>query len=488
MSLHRVDPRFALPRAVSRAVVLGGLQPWIEGLREAGVEVAEQPAAGAAPELVVAPAGAAADAISTRAQMIVLEGLGGVQPLRRAGLRTQRLIPIPSLEGPRHLVRPDHPRAAVYAFERWSIPKTAGRRLRNVAVKSLLARGIFPDRRPSLAVGLQTDGAPFLLPPATELGVPREVEWFMTLGGFDALSRSVFYLFAPGEPEPGWVVKFARIPGYTEPFELDERGVRLALAAGESVSRRVPRILGRFEVEGLHASVEIAASGYGLTDFLERNVPQSDKLGAIDSVAEWILELGTTTARDGAALEPERTRLVNDVVPHWSDAGILPSLVEGIPPIPGVLQHANLGAWNVITRGPGDFAVIDWETVREGGFPLWDLLVFLHDALLKLDGASGQEVRDEHAARLFRGELPSSEILFRWIRAAVGALSLPPTAVGPLATLCWLDRGMAVASRQAARNALDVGGAWASTSAERFARMWIVDPGLGPGWDAWQRN
>jgi hypothetical protein len=352
--------------------------------------------------------------------------------------------------------------------------------------KFLIVRGRFPDFLPSFTLGMRSEGSPFLLRSAESLGVPHDAEWFMTLGGFDGLSRSVFHVFAPGEVKPDWVVKFARVPGYTEPFDHDEHGSRLAAAAGNSVARRVPTILGRIEANGLHASVERAAEGFRLTDLLERDIPRDEKLRVIDAIAGWILELGTATARTSETLNAERDRVVREVLPHWAEFGVSASLVEQLPGVPSVLQHANLGPWNVIARDADHFFVIDWESVREGGFPLWDLVLFLADALRTMDGALTRELRDRYMVDLFRGEHSSSDILFRWLRRAVDELKIPASAVGPVVTLGLLDRGAAVASRRAARASMGIGETWGETSGERWARLWLNESGLGPAWNAWQ--
>jgi hypothetical protein len=488
MSMQRVDPRFALPVPIANAVVFGALDSWIDGFTEAGVPVSKFLSADAHPQLVVAPAELAADAISTGAEMVILEGRGGGRRLRRAGFQTQTLLPIPSIDCPRHLVRPDHPHAALYAVEHWSNPTGLRRRLRNKVAKFLLARGRFPDFLPSFTLGVRDEGSPFLLGPAESLGIPPDSEWFMTLGGFDGLSRGVFHVFAPGEAKPSWVVKFARLPGYTEPFDSDERGARLAAAAGDAVARRVPAILGRIEAQGLHASVERAAEGFRLTDLLERGIPRDEKLGVIEAIAGWVLELGTATARNSNTLEPERDRVVREVLPHWSEYGVSAALVEQVAKVPSVLQHANLGPWNVIARDADHFFVIDWESARAGGFPLWDLMLFLTDALRTMDGALTRDLKDRYMVELFRGEQDSSEIFFRWLRKAVDALEIPASAVGPVLTLGLLDRGATVASRRAERAAKGIGEVWGETTGERWARLWLKESGLGPGWDAWRRN
>jgi hypothetical protein len=134
-------------------------------------------------------------------------------------------------------------------------------------------------------------------------------------------------------------------------------------------------------------------------------------------------------------------------------------------------------------RGP--FTVLDWESAREHGLPLWDLFYFLTRAIGVLDDLQTEAEREEHFVRLWRGELPSSELLFGWTRRAVTASGVPPAAVGPLATLLWLsyallDLDEAVEIEQA------TGDAPPQPTTALFARRWLSEPGLGPGWDRWR--
>jgi hypothetical protein len=482
---QRVDARFVLPFPVERAVVLGGLEAWSGGLAEVGIDISATRDRGAV-DLAVAPTGLAKEAIAANAPAVILEGGSGSRPLRAAGYATRTLLPIPSIDDARHLVRPDHRRAAVYAVEHWSVATTAKRRARNAIAKTLLSRGLLPGAVPALTVGLRSEASPFLLAAAAEYGVPLDAGWFMTLGGFDVLSRSVFQLFGAGETEPRWVVKFTRVPGHTEPFDRDERGVRLVETAGDHVSAHVPRILGRFEAEGLDASVETAAAGYRLTDFMLRSVSRAEKVRVVESVADWIVELGKRTSAGGDTLQAERKRLANEVIPLFRRDGIQPSLVDGLQDLPSVLRHGNLGTWNVIARDPDTFSVIDWETAREHGVPLCDLVFFLSNALLHLDGATAVESRDQHTRQLFLGELPSSEILFRWVRTAVVAFGLPAEMVGSIVTLCWLDHAADDAARASQPGLGST--AWGESDSERVARLWLREPGLGPGWRSWRKS
>jgi hypothetical protein len=278
------------------------------------------------------------------------------------------------------------------------------------------------------------------------------------------------------------------VPGYTDPFDRDERGLGIAEAGGDVVRRRAPRLLGRFEAAGLPASVETAAVGSRLTHLLLGPARRAEKAGAIEAVAAWTLEVGRATRRPPELLAEERRRLADAVVPSWRDQGVPPDLVERVGPVPGVLQHNDLGSWNIVARSSSEFTAVDWESARAVGLPLWDLVYFLADALTHVDGASfGDDRRNEHNRRLFRGELPSSEILFRWVRRTVEALEIPEESVAPIVTLCWLHHGLSGGARRATADLRTPGdAATALADAERIARLWLRADGLGLDWTAWQ--
>jgi hypothetical protein len=402
--------------------------------------------------------------------------------LEHAGLEVARFLPLPSVERTEMFLPLERPRAARYALERWTPPSGGWKRARNRLLLLLLERGVIPPVRPLVTLGARRPAPPFLVRRASDLGVPAGADWLLTPGQGDELSRGAFHLFPPGDANPAWVLKFARVPGYLEPFERDERGLRLAARAGPAAAAHAPRLLGRFDVDGLHASVETAAAGQRLIGFLHSGASAAAKQAAVEAVASWLLDVGRETAEPAGALAAERRRLAEGVVPRWQESGAPPDLVERVPPLPGVLQHNDLGSWNVVV-GRGGFVAVDWESAREHGFPLWDLWYFLADALAHRDGVSTPAARAEHFVSLFSGALPSSRLLFGWTRRAAEAAGVPFAALGPLATLCWLSHGAADLAR---RGAADPRGAAAGEvfTVERLARLWLYHPALGPGWRA----
>ena len=489
MSVRRIDARFLLPSPVRTAVVLGGLDEWRMRLGEAGVEVASGARPDGPPDLVVAPAAVAADAASLSAMSVVLEGSSVARALRSAGYHVQRFLPLPNVEKPELYIPLDQPGAARYAVDYWTVPTRRWKRWRNQVLRPALLRTVAPRVRSILTIGARVPNPPFLISAAGDLGVPPGVSSLLTLGqiqafsDFDSFYRGVFHVFQPGDRTPTWVLKFARIPGLEEDFDRDERGLELAQAVRGSVASHAPRLLGRFQVDGLQASLETAATGLRLVSFLNSTASSTTKLRVVEEIAAWTVELGRQTRALPDALEAERTRLTREVLPRWVASGAPADLLERASAVPSVLRHGDLWSWNLVVR-PGDFTVVDWEDAVPHSFPLWDLVYFLDDALAELDGQASLDQRTDHFVHLFRGDLPTSELLFRWIRTAVQALDIPADAVGPLTTLCWLDHGLPDQAKEARRVAH---GFDAHPSLlEAAARAWLADPALGRDWDRWR--
>jgi Phosphotransferase enzyme family len=483
MSLQHADARFLLPEITRTATVLGDLPEWAQGLRLAGVDVVNH-AAAEPPNLAVAPAQLARAAVDTGAPMVVVEGTGARRTLLDAGYRVRRFLPLPGLDEPEVLLPLEQPAAARYALEQWRAPTTMTARARTRMARVLLDRELMPEIRPLTTIGLLRPGPPFLLAAVGRLGVLGDGGWFFTPGRSDVLSRNAFHVFpTPVATRPAWTVKFSRIPDRPEAFDRDQRGLELARLAGERVASHAPRLLGRLEMEGLHASVETTAVGQRLSSLLSGPGSRASKLRVIEAVASWLVDLARATAAPPPALDPERRRLREQVMPHW--AGVDPCLVDRLPPLAAVLAHNDLHAWNLIVDQRREFTAVDWESARQHNLPLWDLLYFLADALVLLDGVTTAERRAQHALRLLRGELTASRLLFHWTDRAATTTGIPMEAVGPIATACWLHHGISHVSRWSATRQAGHDGPPELPPVERIGSPWLADPALGPSWRSW---
>lgn len=485
VSLHRVDPRFVVQHPVRRAVVLDGLEEWRSGLESAGIDVSDG-SDGRAPDLAVSTPRLAGEARRTNARSIIVEGTRE-RPFRQQRYEARRVLLRPSRERPTLALALDQPAPVAYALEHWSVVDRRWKLARARAARTLVARGLFPGwASPVVTVAARSTGPPDLVAAARDLGVPGDAGWFLTFGQGDALSRNAFQLFRPASARPDWVLKFARVAGYSTRFDDDERGLTLAHAAGDRVGAHVPRLVGRFDVDGIHASLETAAPGRRLLDLLSTPGERAAKRELIERIGDWILELGRLTPSPPEALEPERERLRREILPSYGVA-VDQSLVDGLPALCAVVQHNDLGPWNVVADGAA-FSVVDWENARPAAFPLWDLFYFLGYAFVLLDGPADPEQMPGQIARLFAGEAPSSRALFALVRRAVAASGVPAGAIGAIATLCWLSHSLSIRSHNRDIAAFAPGEAPRLHGFEGVARAWLEHPALGPSWRMWREG
>ncbi|HYM56987.1 MAG TPA: hypothetical protein VES79_03405 [Solirubrobacteraceae bacterium] len=472
---HRGDIIFALPALPRTAAVLGDPPGWRQDLEERGIELADL---AARPDVVVADADRAALAARSGADSVVVEeGGSAVAELRRAGYHVQRLLSMPTRGTPGLLLNLEHPRGLRYGIARRGPRGGRWKVVRDRLAPRVLPLGPVSARLPVVAVGCRHSGPAALLAAAAQVGVrPAEEHWAMIVTGGTAVRRNAFLLLPPGRREPDRVLKFARLPDHTGPFDREERGYELALAAGRTVVSRCPRPLGRIELDSYHAALEEAATGTELTRLLRFPISRKEKLRAVEPVAKWLHDVARETASSFEAFGPERERLRR--------VGCPPELVDALPPVPGVFRHNDLGEENVVVDD-GSFKVVDWEWAQCDSLPLADLVFFAQRILRIIDGADTDDQREPHFVDLMLGRAPGSEIAFRWIREEVEVLGIPPEAVGTLVSLSLHERGARGTEKR--RDAERLTGATIAPSfPERTLAAWLSEPSLGPDWDRWR--
>src|SRR3954451_22103711 len=485
MTLRAADLRFALPHPVTTATVVDGTPAAVaDGLRAAGVL---RPAGGEPVDLVVATADAAERALDLQARSYLVLGRVDPRVVRRSGRAASQLLVLGTPERPTALVPLGSADPAAYYLGRMAAPTRPMRRLRNGAGAALVRGGVpvaclvGGSRIVTVLVPHADCGAlPHLVSVACAAAAPptARLGWVLALGRGDDLQRAVFHVLDHGRLRR--VVKFSRVRGAVDAFDRDETGLHLAASAGGTVSAHAPSLVARLEVDGLPGSVETAAAGRPLVDRLVRRPGP-----VVDAITRWVVDVGISTAVPPDRLEHGGESLSTEVLPAWAARGapadLLDDLLAGLPPVPGVLQHNDLGSWNILTDGR-DFTVVDWESARAVGMPLWDLLYFLADALIRMEGPADVELMERRCLALFRGSSPYSSTLFGWVRTAVARLGVPPEAVGRLATLCWMHHGLSAPVRESA-----LAGAPPAPLGHlaRLAGPWLADRDLGPTWSRW---
>ena len=331
---------------------------------------------------------------------------------------------------PALLVPRDGGNVLSYALSAWSAPRTRPRVLRRYVIARLPRLALWLAGWPVVTIATHDASPPYVVAAALQLLEPESsVDWLLVCGQSDDLGRAAFLLFPQGEPRPHWIVKFVRVPSYPEPIDRDERALQ-----------PWPKPVARLPLTRRASSAGSKRAGWpprsrpprwdvACRPFWAPPAPVRRRRG---SWARWRTGLSALVSR----------RVMTAPGRSWSDSATrssppgppLPTTCYTVSGLPAVLQHNDLGPWNIISEGGSEFIAVDWESANPSGLPLWDLWYFLAHALRLVDG---EDAADDIAfSRLFRGEAASSPELFRWTRTAVEALDIPPDAVGRLATLC----------------------------------------------------
>jgi len=459
------DLRLLLPGPVRSARRIGEAAGPAAGLADA---LADFPDADA--DVVVAPASAASVAAASQAPHLVLAGRAPASALRAAGYQQVQYVLALEGNGALRLTVPlDSQRALSAAFDAVAPRRDLPAELRRRAARLALRSGRAPGRS-TVTLASRRPGPSVLMAAVGAAGVPAGRDWYLWSGTGPQGGRGVLHVLAPGSP--GWAVKFSRSPD----GRADNDGAGIAmLPPDDELLAHVPQQLAHATCGDLPVSVERRAPGRPLFELLSSGWPRARREALVDDVCRWLLLLARSTAQPATALAAERLRLAD--LPRLPEAqrGAARAALRALPDVVAVSEHGDPGTNNVVSDGPGRFQVVDWERAHPQGLPLADLLYFLVDACLALDGTPYGPERTPAALALVRGAHRFSPLLSRWVRTGGADLGLPPTAIGPLALLCWLGH----ASK--ARPEKDPDVARYDLRLD-LAHAWTTEPDLGPGW------
>jgi len=415
--------------------------------------------------------------------MLLLLGRVPGQRLAAEGYQSARVLAFPKPKAPRLLVPMSSPAAMEAAFA------GAGRRpispslVKRVLGLAFLKRGIAPDQS-IVTIAARLDPRPWLLRKAALEAKARPTDdWFLWLGTGDPLQRAVLHLMAPGG---GCALKFSRIIGNKAPFQNEEFAARVAARLPGEIAQHVPRLLAEGANAELPYVLETRFAGRRLSEAMRSNWSVARKLNCVKRVADWLHDVAVATKVPPTAVAVERARIATLVAPLVADSVVMQQAMSAIEAVPGVLVHNDVGTWNIVIDRHDGFGVVDWESSRERGMPLWDLAYFLADALSLLEGRRHDDYTGS-ILRLFRGESRHSTVLFENVRRAVEALDIERSAVGPLVTLGWLYHALSPNSRQIRLRAAGVKTQMNPNGLlSAIADPWIRDPDLGFSWQRWQ--
>ncbi|MGY1735355.1 phosphotransferase [Geodermatophilus sp. SYSU D00684] len=452
--LPEADALVLLPALPATGAVVGPGRRWAGVLPHWGVAVV--PASEA--ELVL---GRGPAVLATgRPPAVIAPGADRWRRLRRAGysVTTYR---VRWLTWQVVVAAPDR-RALALARRTWAAgrPGAAG-------VRGLLARAVRPR-----ALTVATRGAPPVPGPLTAAGLP-------TRGGClavdvrDQRRRGVLLVPDGVTGEPSAVVKIDRAPG-VEDRAVHEQRVLGLLPPGPVT----PAPLGTGRAGPVRWSAETVLRGRPMDEVVtEPGAPVREVLGHL---ADW---LGEVAARTAGPVDWATAGKGDEVVALRGRAADLRPLLCGLGGVPAVLTHGDLASGhNVLVDRDGRPAVLDWETARERGLPLLDLLPLLCWTLARTRGEGNPHREAARILDLATGRSPDSAWLFDEVARYTRRLAIPPDLVGRLALLAW---GHQASMRSVRDELLTAAGLpvrpWVNTG-ELVLDAWSDE--IGPEWAA----
>lgn len=251
----------------------------------------------------------------------------------------------------------------------------------------------------------------------------------------------------PGSDRPAYVVKLPQEPAYNHRIVNEHRTLASLQEMGIAAVPR-PAFLG--------SSGGLLLVGQGhLEGRSFRREWSGDLRHALPArTVAWLSELGRSSARPAAtgelrsSLEDLVSTYVRLYQPDRQVAAALEASVEALAAcgVPTVLQHGDLGNWNMLAADDG-IVVLDWESAEPRGMPLWDLFYFAQT----LGSLAAQRRGVRYRPTVFSRQLLQDSDLSRWLWPAAGAycdaVGFDSDAVAPAFPLCFVYHAVKEARR-----------------------------------------
>ena len=290
---------------------------------------------------------------------------------------------------------------------------------------------------------------------ATAAGLDLDdYRWALLDPGSYSTKKILLFLVGPGRDSPDIVVKLVRERRFNRRLE----GAWQALTELQDRAPELARLGPRPIFLGHHAGLALMAESIVEGVPVKRRLSADPRDPLIATVVDRLVSLGIATA-DSSVAEPAAIATeLGDMVqrytaiygPSRAERQVLAAAVARIGasagPIPLVLQHGDVGSWNVLIGSDGEPTLIDWEAAVPYGMPLWDLFYFVRSAAVGVGRKNG--TRDALAGaqhRLFEAG-PMASLLAQAVDRFCAGTGLDRELVEPLFQLCWLHRALKASS------------------------------------------
>lgn len=272
--------------------------------------------------------------------------------------------------------------------------------------------------------------------------------WGLWAAGAYSSRKLLFFLFAPGESAPVYLVKMVRAPAFNDRLENEWRALERLAALGLG-GDALPRVPFAGHHAGLAVVAETAIEGKPFREAARWSADDP----ALRAGTEWLTELGRRTATmrapSAAVADALKQLFAQFCAIYRLDPAHESFLSERIAAlraevreVPLVFQHGDPGTWNVLITPRGQAAFLDWESAEPDGMPLWDLFYFLRSYTVSAERALGQHDRLAGFGAHFLNAGSLSDTLVEAVWSYQEQVGLNSVVVETLFYTCWLHRAL----------------------------------------------
>lgn len=283
----------------------------------------------------------------------------------------------------------------------------------------------------------------------------EEYHWILSARGEYSTRKVLFFLTAPDQQTPSYIVKMTRDPAFNVRLENEYQALQTLYERGVGGPETLPQPL----FCGHHAELAIVGESIIEGQPFAKKTQRNADCSVLQAAIRFLVTLGTTTTDSTSATPRQVAQTLQTLFTRFqaiyqltpAHGAFLAEQIQQISHCTGafplVFQHGDPGPWNMMVTPSGQVAVLDWEAAESQGMPLWDLFYFLRSYALDMARAGGVNDGLQGFKQEFLADTALSRLIVETIGGYCQAIGLPASAVLPLFYTCWMHRALKEATR-----------------------------------------
>ena len=261
--------------------------------------------------------------------------------------------------------------------------------------------------------------------------------------GFRASSNVILMMFTQGNTQPALVAKVSRLPGDHSELRSEAENLEIVQRSRQGGFDSIPRLVALKENDDHPFLVETMLTG----SLMSPEMVRQQKTTCTEAVVNWLIELGTATAKPSAEDDGWFKRLVEEPTNGLRNAlplspkeeQLLARSWEVTAPLAGreiplVFEHGDASDPNLLSREDGTVGVVDWELALANSLPAVDVFFFLTYVAFSQRRAKKQA---EYTAAFDDAFFGPSAWAIPYVLRYAQSVGLRKESLTPLLVLCW---------------------------------------------------